>query len=64
METWDPKPGDSYPCACGCGEILTYSGIGRPQIYVNETHKKRAYRARKNSQFHEFRGQIGQGDTG
>ena len=47
---WQPVPGEEYACACGCGEMLTYSGVGRPQLYVNDTHKKRAYRARKKAE--------------
>jgi hypothetical protein len=42
-----PTPGETYSCACGCGEMITYSGIGRPQRYTSEACKKRAYRARK-----------------
>jgi len=50
LEDWEPQPGDTYNCACGCGEMITYSGFGRPKLYANDTHKKRAYRARQTAQ--------------
>jgi hypothetical protein len=46
LDEWEPQPGETYPCACGCGEMITYSGSGRPKKYVNATHRKRAYRRR------------------
>lgn len=42
---WTPTP-ESYLCACGCGEMVTWSGIGRRTKYVNDSHKIRAARAR------------------
>lgn len=36
-----------YPCACGCGENVTYDGYGRKPRYVNNAHKQKAYRMAK-----------------
>src|SRR5690606_17601565 len=37
---WMPTP-ETYPCACGCGEAVTWQGIGRRPQYVNDAHRKR-----------------------
>jgi hypothetical protein len=41
---WQPEP-QSYLCACGCGEEVVWSGIGRKSMFVNDTHRKRYERA-------------------
>ena len=33
-------------CACGCGEVFQQPKVGRKRMYVNDTHKSRAYRQR------------------
>lgn len=34
-------------CACGCGQKFVANETGRAREYLNDTHKKRAYRGRK-----------------
>jgi hypothetical protein len=37
---WSPTS-ETYECACGCGEAVTWTGIGRRTLYVNDAHRKR-----------------------
>lgn len=37
---WQPTP-ESYPCECGCGEDVTWQGIGRKPRFVDDAHRKR-----------------------
>jgi len=37
---WTPTA-ETYPCACGCQEMVTWQGIGRRALYVNDAHRKR-----------------------
>lgn len=37
-------------CACGCGQEFVQLGYGRPKLYLNKTHKSRAYASRKREQ--------------
>lgn len=34
-------------CACGCGQEFPVRGYGRPKLYLNASHKSRAYARRK-----------------
>jgi hypothetical protein len=33
-------------CGCGCGQTFFFEQKSRPRLYVNKTHRQRAYRAR------------------
>jgi hypothetical protein len=37
-------------CMCGCGTSFVENGKGRKREYLNDTHKKRAYRERTTQQ--------------
>jgi hypothetical protein len=47
-----PEP---IKCACGCGRIVKWSGIGRPPKYYSQTCRNRAYRARVSILLKELR---------
>ena len=46
---WTPEP-ESYPCSCGCEEMITWAGIGRRPKY-KEGHRQKMYYRRKVSNF-------------
>lgn len=37
---WQPTSA-RYECACGCGETVTFKGIGRRPQYVSAAHRMR-----------------------
>jgi len=41
---WTPNA-KAYKCACGCGQIVVWKGIGRKPMYVDDAHRKRYTRA-------------------
>lgn len=45
----------AFTCACGCGEVGTWDGIGRPREYINDVHKVRAYRRRASNNVNKSR---------
>src|SRR5690348_13594977 len=34
-------------CRCGCGQVLGRAPAGRARLFVDHSHRQRAYRARK-----------------
>lgn len=44
---WVPEP-ESYPCACGCGELVVWQGIGRRPKFISDAHRKRHDRRAEN----------------
>jgi hypothetical protein len=33
---WQPTPSQPYACACGCGQSITWAGVGRPKLYAGK----------------------------
>jgi len=48
---WEPIPERSL-CACGCGQVVIWSGIGRRKKYVNARHQQRHYMRRWRRTYH------------